>query len=160
LGAKQDAGTAFYWYSLAAKQNDADAVLKAGALERMLAPSTVADVRRRVEAFAPKEDQAEANIVALKDPSWDDSTPSRAVEAAPYQMPVLGAAIEMSDLASNGVSEAQKMLNKLGYDVGTPDGQMGTRTANAIRLFQLRSGMKVTGQVSDELIAKLRAKAG
>jgi localization factor PodJL len=160
LGTKQDAGSALYWYSLAAKQDDVDAALKAGALERMLAPSALADVRHRVEGFKPKKDQSEANLVALKDPSWDDSTPSRAVEALPYQMPVLGAAVEMSDLSRNDVSEAQTILNKLGYDIGNPDGQMGTRTANAIKLFQLRSGMKVTGRVSAELIAKLRAKAG
>ncbi|MFL5259802.1 MAG: peptidoglycan-binding protein [Hyphomicrobiales bacterium] len=160
LGAKRDAANAFYWYSLAAKHDDPDAALRAGALERLLAPSTVADVRQRVEGFKPKEDQSEANVVALKNPSWDDSTPSSAVEALRYEMPVLGAAVEISDLSSNEVSEAQKMLNKLGYDIGAPDGQMDTRTANAIKLFQLRSGMKVTGEISAELIAKLRAKAG
>jgi peptidoglycan hydrolase-like protein with peptidoglycan-binding domain len=58
------------------------------------------------------------------------------------------------------ISETQGLLNDLGYDVGKPDGRMGSRTANAIRLFQLQAGMKVTGEVSGELISKLKAKKG
>ena len=37
---------------------------------------------------------------------------------------------------------------------------MGTRTASAIRLFQLQSGMKVTGEVTPELVNEMQAKAG
>jgi peptidoglycan hydrolase-like protein with peptidoglycan-binding domain len=48
---------------------------------------------------------------------------------------------------------------KLGYNVGEPDGQFGGRTANAIRLFQLQQGLKVTGEVSPELEAVLANRA-
>ena len=37
---------------------------------------------------------------------------------------------------------------------------MGSRTANAIRLFQLQSGLKVTGEVTPEVLDAMRAKAG
>jgi hypothetical protein len=37
---------------------------------------------------------------------------------------------------------------------------MGTRTRNSIRLFELQSGMRITGEVTSELLSKLRAKAG
>jgi localization factor PodJL len=163
LGVKQDAGQALYWYSLAAKQGDGDGAMKAGTLERMLAPSTVASVKERVAAFSAKEDSAEANVVAVGDPTWQNGAPQPAMaEALRYDMPVLGAAVDMSSASAplDPISETQTLLNGLGYDIGSPDGKMNTRTANAIRLFQLQSGMKVTGEVSDELITKLKAKKG
>jgi localization factor PodJL len=55
---------------------------------------------------------------------------------------------------------AQQLLVKLGYNVGEPNGKMGARTANAIRLFQLQQGLKVTGEVSPELLAAMQSKAG
>ncbi len=58
------------------------------------------------------------------------------------------------------VAEAQALLNKLGYNVGANDGRMGSRTANAIRLFQLQTGLKVTGEVTPELLDAMREKAG
>jgi len=58
------------------------------------------------------------------------------------------------------VAEAQQLLMKLGYNVGTPDGKLGSRTANAIRLFQLQVGMRVTGNVSPDLLEAMRTKAG
>jgi localization factor PodJL len=51
-------------------------------------------------------------------------------------------------------------LGKLGFNIGEPDGKMGARTTNAIRLFQLRSGLKVTGEVTEDLITQLQAKLG
>jgi hypothetical protein len=37
---------------------------------------------------------------------------------------------------------------------------MGSRTANSIRLFELQSGMRVTGEVTPELLVKLKARLG
>ncbi len=51
-------------------------------------------------------------------------------------------------------------MNRLGFNIGEPDGQMGARTTNAIRLFQLQYGMKVTGEVTADLISKLQARTG
>ena len=49
--------------------------------------------------------------------------------------------------ASMSPREAQERLNALGYNVGTPDGSIGPRTAAAIRSFQSSKGLKVTGQL-------------
>jgi peptidoglycan hydrolase-like protein with peptidoglycan-binding domain len=43
--------------------------------------------------------------------------------------------------------EVQERLNALGYDVGTPDGSAGPRTAKALREFQQAQGIPVTGRV-------------
>ena len=56
------------------------------------------------------------------------------------------------------IGEAQQLLNKLGFNIGEPDGRMGARTTNAIRLFQLQYGLKVTGEVTADLIDKLKAR--
>ena len=58
------------------------------------------------------------------------------------------------------IAQAQSMLGRLGYGAGSSDGQMGPKTRNAIRRFQKRSGMKVTGDVSAELITRLAGLAG
>lgn len=49
----------------------------------------------------------------------------------------------------------QARLNALGYDVGTPDGVVGTRTEAAIRDYQRDQGLEVTGQPSPALLARL-----
>jgi peptidoglycan hydrolase-like protein with peptidoglycan-binding domain len=43
--------------------------------------------------------------------------------------------------------EAQARLNALGYDVGTPDGSAGPRTAKALREFQKSQGIPATGRL-------------
>jgi peptidoglycan hydrolase-like protein with peptidoglycan-binding domain len=58
------------------------------------------------------------------------------------------------------VGEVQRLLNKLGFNIGEPDGRMGVRTSNAIRLFQLQYGLKVTGEVTADLISQLQKRAG
>ncbi|WCM93234.1 peptidoglycan-binding protein [Acidovorax sp. NCPPB 2350] len=45
------------------------------------------------------------------------------------------------------VREAQARLNALGYDVGTPDGSAGPKTANALRTYQKDKGLPVTGRL-------------
>lgn len=42
---------------------------------------------------------------------------------------------------------AQNRLNDLGYEVGTADGKMGARTANALRQFQEDNGLQATGRL-------------
>ena len=43
--------------------------------------------------------------------------------------------------------EAQERLNALGYQVGTPDGKLGPRSAAALRAFQGDKGLPVTGRL-------------
>ena len=43
--------------------------------------------------------------------------------------------------------EAQARLNELGYNVGTPDGSAGPRTAAALRAFQRDNGLQPSGRL-------------
>lgn len=42
----------------------------------------------------------------------------------------------------------QKMLNKLGYSCGTPDGVLGAKSKKSIRKFQRKNKLSVTGSLN------------
>lgn len=52
--------------------------------------------------------------------------------------------------------EAQTRLNKLGYDVGKPDGQFGKRSVAQLKIFQKSRGLQVTGVLDASTIDELR----
>ncbi|MHA6346038.1 lytic murein transglycosylase [Roseivivax sp. CAU 1761] len=52
--------------------------------------------------------------------------------------------------------ELQRRLTAAGYDAGTPDGVLGSKTEAAIRAWQAANGRAVTGTPSAELLAALR----
>lgn len=70
---------------------------------------------------------------------------------APTAAPVPSAAAVPASTASTprqlSVREAQQRLGELGYDVGTPDGKIGPRTATAIRTFQRDNRLTETGRL-------------
>ncbi len=156
LGVAQDLGQAYFWYSLAARQNDADAAAKAGTLERNLPGDVIAKAKVALAGWVPTEDDAAANVVAIANRDWQDRP---AAAPAEYDMPIVGVTVVEADGRSD-VREAQNLLNRLGFDAGKANGTMEARTRNSIRLFELQSGMRITGEVTPELLAKLRAKAG
>ena len=157
LGVKQNMGEALFWYSLAARQADADATTKAAMLEQSLAPATLDAVKARIAAWTARAGDPAANIVAMEDPAWGAKA---AVMADDVMTQSVDRAAQAEAVAASPVQRAQVLLAGLGYDIGAADGKMGARTANAIRLFELQSGMRVTGQVSEALIAKLAARKG
>ena len=58
------------------------------------------------------------------------------------------------------VYQAQVKLTQLGFEPGTPDGLMGTRTQNALRQFQQKYGIEVTGKLDDETKSRLGLNGG
>jgi membrane-bound lytic murein transglycosylase B len=54
--------------------------------------------------------------------------------------------------------ELQQHLSRKGFDVGTPDGQIGPRTRNALRAFQAASGGVPDGFASASVLDRLRAR--
>ncbi len=154
MGVRKSMGDALFWYSMAAAQDDADAGKRASVLERTLAPATINEVKQRISKWTAKPANQEANVIAVSDQAW------QIPDAAPEPM---GGTSEHQSSAppvqtGNPVQRAQELLVKHGFNIGEPDGRMGTRTANAIRLFELQSGMRVTGEVSEELLNELEAR--
>jgi len=141
LGAKQDSAEALFWYMAAANQDDADAKLRVAALSKSLTPATVDAAKLRLNGFVPLKAPDVANVVAVNDAQWN-----------PQQSAVT--------LPANINDQAKALLEKLGYRVGDQDGALDTKTANAIKLFQMKQGLKVTGNVTQDLIATMQSKAG
>ncbi|HEX9983258.1 MAG TPA: peptidoglycan-binding domain-containing protein [Thermoanaerobaculia bacterium] len=53
------------------------------------------------------------------------------------------------------ISGVQARLNNLGYDCGEPDGTENDATKTAVRAFQERVGLQITGTIDDALRTKL-----
>ena len=152
LGTKANVDEALFWYLVAASQNDADARKRAEVLSQNLSPLVVETVRAKAKAWVPQRPPENANVVTIQDASWQSpASLTQVMPAAP--------AVENQPAANQDpIGEAQHLLNRLGFNIGEPDGRMGARTTNAIRLFQLQYGLKVTGEVTADLIDKLKAR--
>jgi|GEM_PF-1043260 len=150
MGTKVDLAEALFWYDAAGAQGDSDAKNHADALAKSLPPATVNSIEARLKAWVPDKAPDLANVVAVNDVTWKGasvaSQQSAAAEPNPSHQDIIG--------------KAQNLLDKLGYNIGEADGKLGGRTSNAVRLFQLQQGMKVTGQVTPELIAAMESKTG
>lgn len=57
------------------------------------------------------------------------------------------------------IREAQRLLNALGHEAGTPDGILGPQTAAAIASFQRASGISATGVLDAQTLDSLRRAA-
>ena len=162
LGTPIDTKDALFWYTLAAQQGDGDAAKRASKLVAALTRTEATSVTERVATWSPLSGADEANVVALTDPAWSGQSAGQPPEAKiiPSETAVPLQLEAEPDAALDPTAEAQSLLSKLGYNVGEADGKMGSRTANAIRLFQLQSGIKVTGELSAQLLDAMRIKTG
>ncbi len=62
-------------------------------------------------------------------------------------------------VSPEAIAAVQRALASLGFDPGTPDGQMGPRTQSAIAAFQRERGLPQTGLLDGQTLAALRATA-
>ncbi len=79
-------------------------------------------------------------------------TTSSSITSAPT-MP--GQRIVPPKAGDDTVRRAQQALERAGYEIGTPDGQLGPRTVAAIKRFQTDRYLSVTGQLDDTTLAAL-----
>lgn len=105
------------------------------------------------------------NLVLLQKP-----TKQEIVKVEPAIIPVVQAKIpEPSILDNNPISapktranpveEVQRELARRNIYQDTVDGRMGSRTQQAIREFQRQAGLKVNGEISEDLLFALRPSA-
>jgi len=134
LGVAKDPGIAYKWFAIGAARGDAEAGKQRDELRKALPAATITSIDAQVKAWHPKVQDHNANF-----------TDAQAASANPL-LP--------------GVGDVQQMLAKLGYDPGTLDGTMTAQTHEAIRTFQQRSGLTATGEISDDLVGKLKALGG
>ncbi|RST86910.1 peptidoglycan-binding protein [Aquibium carbonis] len=140
LGVPQSLEESYKWFALLAKDGDKDAAAKRDEVANALRPEQLARARAATELWKPKPLAEDANVVDIPDP-WQESQGTTA-------------SIDMT----KAVMTIQLILNKNGYDAGSADGVMGSRTKSAIMAFQRDNGLAPTGEVNDELVRILLAK--
>jgi peptidoglycan hydrolase-like protein with peptidoglycan-binding domain len=58
--------------------------------------------------------------------------------------------------ADQKISEAQQSLKDQGYFYGDVNGEKNTETSDAVRRYQIRNGLSVTGELDDQTLAAIR----
>ncbi len=136
LGVKQDLASSFKWFALAALRGDADAIKARDDIAASLDGATVQALEAEVAAFIPERIDLVANFAPIG--TW----------SAGFDP---GQPIERTEV----VKGVQKALALLGFDIGTPDGVAGPKTAEAIRTFERTTGMSESGTINPRLLAVL-----
>lgn len=77
----------------------------------------------------------------------------RIAGAAPLQTPL--PPVATIKLSSDQIKKLQTRLNELGYPAGKPDGVFGSGTSKAVRLAQVKLGLRADGYPNDLLYAAL-----
>ncbi|ASP36427.1 peptidoglycan-binding protein [Labrenzia sp. VG12] len=147
IGVDKDLVASYKWFAIAADQGDPEAAKRRDDVANMMDQEALANARLAVEQFSLKTPVPAANKVTME-PGWSDGA----------SLPAEKAAVKTVDNSAM-VREAQDKLNYLGFDTGTPDGQMGPRTRSAIRAFQRSLGLPETGEVDNRLMDELKSQA-
>ncbi|MEJ8473343.1 peptidoglycan-binding protein [Roseibium algae] len=149
LGVEKNMVASYKWFAIAADQGDRDAAKKRDDVANTMDQKTLAEARLAVETFKLKTPLAGANKV-VTDPKWV-SAQNLSTNASAK----IGTVVDYQGM----VQSAQEKLNKLGFETGTPDGEIGPRTRSAIRAFQRSLGKPETGDVDADLIEQLDSQA-
>lgn len=136
LGVPQNLETSYKWFSLAAANGDADAAKARDDIAKSLDAPAVTRLTADVQTWKPQAIDLPANFAPIG--TWS---------------PKFDAGQPITD--QKIVTKVQAVLAKLGYDVGTPDGKAGPKTGEAIKAFELATGMNETGSVNPRLLAVL-----
>lgn len=140
IGMAQNLEESYKWFALAAKSGDKDAAAKRDEIGKALRPEQLQKARGAVELWQPKALDATANTVEVP-ASWSDKDS-------------VTASVDMQ----KAIKSVQIILNKNGFDAGSPDGVMGAKTRTAIAAYQKANGMAETGEVDEALVRSLLAK--
>jgi peptidoglycan hydrolase-like protein with peptidoglycan-binding domain len=131
-GVLQDYIQAHKWFNLSAFQGNERAMDSRDKIVEVMTPEQIAQAQSLAREWKPKE-----------------AEPAEAPEStAPYA----AATPTRAEL----IREIQDHLASLGYEPGPIDGQMGSRTRQAIREYQAEQGYPVDGEPSQRLLGFLR----
>ncbi len=136
LGVPQSLNDSFKWFGIAALSGDKDATKARDDIARSLDADTMAKLTAEIAAFKPAPIDLAANFAPIG--TWMKNFDP-------------GETITTKDI----VLTVQKALSKLGYDVGTPDGIAGKKTADAVKAFEGATGMSQVGLINPRLLAVL-----
>jgi localization factor PodJL len=136
LGVPQSLEESFTWFGIAALSGDKDATKARDDIARTLDAETMTRLTDIVNNFRPAPIDLAANFAPIG--TWTANfDPGETINDR------------------NIVATVQRALTRLGYEVGTSDGLAGTKTAAAIKSFELATGMSEVGLINPRLLAVL-----
>ncbi len=135
MGTGQNLAESYKWFALAAKTGDVDSSKKRDEVANVMDPKALDKARLAVDEWRPEPLDQSTNRVTIPE-EWRQDSATASIAT---------------------VKQAQVLLNKLGFDVGTPDGLMGPKTRRAIMGFQKKAGLAQTGKVDAELVKALKS---
>lgn len=143
LGVEADPAEAYKWFTIAANNGDEGAAARRDAIAERLDATSLVDAKLAAQTWSPKaaDPVANGNLSSLG--NWSTS-------------PMSSAAVPATQ-ADPAIARAQSLLRELGYRPGPADGLMGPRTRDAVRDFQSKTGLSVTGSVDKQLLDTLEA---
>ena len=97
-------------------------------------------------------------MARAREAEWRRQQMQMQMQQPPLPRPAAPAPAQTS--GGSMVADTQRSLTVLGYDPGGVDGQLGPRTAEALKRYQSDHGLLVTGRASPELLAHMRARGG
>jgi len=116
----------------------------------------LAQARAWYEKAAAQGDTKATERLALmgKVPSADRTASTNAAAPVPSTATAILKAVGRQE-----IREIQSLLVQMNFNPGPADGQMGSKTADAIRLYQQFAGIKIDGVPGQELLDEMRAVA-
>jgi localization factor PodJL len=149
LGTQANPSEAYVWYALAGREGDEASSHRAALLAKTIPEKDLKGLNDRVSQWAATASDDSANVLTVIEPAWTGTAGD--ADADGQKSDELGA------LHPADAEEVQSLLAGFGLRVGvTENGQPDARTANAIRLYQLRSGLRVTGLLTPDLVSHMR----
>lgn len=147
-GVERDPVQAWMWFRLAADQGDEDASFRRARLEAELGEETLAKAREELRgAPGTAAGRSRPPPRAEGDPGGRAGAKRAGeVSAQARAAPVRGDPI---------VFRIQAALIALGYSPGEHDGQPGSRTREAARLFETERRFRPTGRLDERLLGRL-----
>ncbi|KKB08158.1 SEL1-like repeat protein [Devosia chinhatensis] len=136
LGVEQSFENSFKWFSLAARSGDKDAAQARDDIAKSLSAEAVSRITETLGEWKNAPIVLAANYAPIG--TWSSTFDP-------------GETIKGRDI----VLKVQQTLARLGFDIGTPDGVVGPRTAEAIKTFERETGMSEVGQINPRLLAVL-----
>lgn len=132
---------AYKWSTLAARHG-VNARRTLDSLAAKMTPAQIADAEQAAVAWNPRLSENAPSISAAANGDAIDSARVTAASSGPGRAKV---------------REAQTLLNALGFSVGGADGIAGRQTRAAVREYQDKNDLPVTGAIDDGLLAQLTA---
>ncbi|OAM78295.1 peptidoglycan-binding protein [Devosia elaeis] len=136
LGVEQSFEQSFKWFSLAAQSGDKDAGQARDDIAKSLSAEAVSRIAEEVKAWKAEPVDLAANFAPIG--TWSSGFDP-------------GETLADRDITL----KVQQTLARLGFDIGTPDGVAGPKTADAIKAFERATGMSEVGRINPRLLAVL-----